>query len=451
MKNAIIFSIFLLSSFSSFSQYIEGRVFDAITKKPIEGVHVYMEGINRGTLTNEKGIYFLKFPHTIVKSDVIRFSHIAYKPIEVPYRQKKKAYSVYLFSDLKKLEEVNLEYKKNLKSSLKFNKLTSMNFGIHSFAAFYKNDKIYVLGGDYSIDENPNLKFLEEHQGGSSNLFFELIKKSRFDFSKTRFKGDLLIYDIKSDIWSIQKEKFRKRAYHNVIQFEDEIVVLGGKRVSKSGRREYLDDKIEKFKLNNDSIQIDHTNPHQAVSFSSFKHKDYILVMGGSVKKNSSGLKTYTDKVHAFNMKNGLWYELDPMNKAKEVNGIVVNDKIYLLGGFYRKALTEIESLDLNTNQWKMEGDLFEGMKSPAIANNEELLYIFENGKMITFNTLTKELNEYLVDLDLKGSKMFFSKNQLYILGGYRETSYSKTPSNKVYKINVLDFENTKIQKTKTL
>ena len=139
------------------------------------------------------------------------------------------------------------------------------------------------------------------------------------------------------------------------------------------------------------------------------------------------------------------------MNKAKEVNGIVVSDKIYLLGGFFRKALTEIESLDLNTNQWKMEGDLFEGMKSPAIANNEELLYIFENGKMITFNTLTKELNEYLVDLDLKGSKMFFSKNQLYILGGYRETSYSKTPSNKVYKINVLDFEYTKVQKTKTL
>ncbi|PHQ56541.1 MAG: hypothetical protein COC16_03100 [Lutibacter sp.] len=171
--------------------------------------------------------------------------------------------------------------------------------------------------------------------------------------------------------------------------------------------------------------------------------------MGGSLKKNSFGIKTYTDKVHAFNMKKGLWYELDPMNKAKEVSGIVVSDKIYLLGGFYRKALTEIESLDLNTNQWKKEGDLFEGMKSPAIANNNEVLYIFENGKMITFNILTKELNEYLVDLDLRGAKMFFSKNQLYILGGYLGTNYSKMPSKRVYKISIIDFEKTKVNRSK--
>ena len=366
MKKGILFLIFSLSTLLSFSQYIEGKVLDVQTNKPIEGVHVFMKGINRGVLTNEKGIFYLKFPFKIVKSDVIRFSHIAYEEIDIPYVQSQKNYKVYLKGDLIKLEEIRISEKRNLKQSISYKRLASMNYGIHSFGALLKNEKIYVFGGDVSMDENPNLKFLGEYQSNgeseSSNIFLELIKKKKFNFSKTRFKGDLLIYDIKSDIWSIQKKKFRKRAYHNVIQFEDEIVVLGGKRVSKSGRREYLDDKIEWFKLNNDSIEIDNINPHKAVSFSSFKYRNYILVMGGSLKRNSMGLKTYTDKVHALNIKNGLWFELDPMNKAKEVNGIVVSEKVYLLGGFNRKALTEIESLDLNTNQWKKEGDLFEGM-----------------------------------------------------------------------------------------
>lgn len=455
MKNLILTVIFSLSTLLSFSQYIEGKVLDVQTNKPIEGVHVFMKGINRGVLTNERGNFYLKFPFKIVRNDIIRFSHIGYEEIDVPYVQTKKNYKVYLKGDLKKLKEIRISEKRNLKQSISYKKLSSMKSGLHSFGSVLKDDKIYVIGGDNSIDENPHLKILVEYQSNaeseSSNIFSELIKKGKFNFSKTRFKGDLSIYDIKSDTWSIQKKKFRKRAYHSVIQFEDEIIVLGGKRVSKSGRREYLEDKIEWFKLNNDSIEIDHTNPHKAASFSSFKYKNYILVMGGSLKKNSFGLKTYTDKVHAFNVKNGLWYELNPMNKAKEVNGILVSDKVYLLGGFNRKALTEIESLDLNTNQWKKEGDLFEGMESPAIANNKEVLYIFENGKMITFNTLTKELNKYLIGLDLIGSKMFFSKNQLYIVGGYRETGYSKTPSNKIYKINILEFENTKVQNSKTL
>ena len=106
MKKILLVSCLLLISLSSFSQYIEGKVLDAETNQPIEGVHVIMKSINRGTLTNSKGNFYLKFPVRIIKSDVIKFSHLTYGTVEIPYIQKKKNYSVYLQLDVTKLQEV---------------------------------------------------------------------------------------------------------------------------------------------------------------------------------------------------------------------------------------------------------------------------------------------------------------------------------------------------------
>lgn len=112
MKKTFVFLCLIFTSFISFSQYIEGKVLDAQTQEPIEGVNVYMDGINRGAVTNEKGNYYLKFPYKIVKNDVIHFTHIAYNELIIPYTQSKKNYSVNLLVDLKKLEEVKISEKK---------------------------------------------------------------------------------------------------------------------------------------------------------------------------------------------------------------------------------------------------------------------------------------------------------------------------------------------------
>ena len=72
MKKIISSTILLLVFNFSFSQYIEGKVLDVETNKPIEGVHVYMNEIGKGTMTNDKGNYYLKFPFVKVKSAVIR-------------------------------------------------------------------------------------------------------------------------------------------------------------------------------------------------------------------------------------------------------------------------------------------------------------------------------------------------------------------------------------------
>ena len=140
------------------------------------------------------------------------------------------------------------------------------------------------------------------------------------------------------------------------------------------------------------------------------------------------------------------------MPTAKETNGVLIDHKIYLMGGMSeRRPSSSIESYDLISGRWKKEGDLFESFKKPAITKNNNIVYVFENGKMLTFNTKTKELDEYLIDLDLKESQLFYANNKLYVLGGYIQNSFSVKPSSNLYSIDLNEFERTKVFKSKSL
>ncbi len=158
-----------------------------------------------------------------------------------------------------------------------------------------------------------------------------------------------------------------------------------------------------------------------------------------------------SDKVHLYNIKTGLWYNLATMPVAKEVNGVLIDDTIYLLGGFNNKPSSSIETYNIKTGKWKKEGKLFYGIGKPAITHKGNIIYIFNNGKINTYNVLTKELNEYLIDLPLEGAELYYFDNTLYILGGFRKNSYSISPSKDLFSIDISEFNNTKIQNLKTL
>lgn len=447
MKKFALFLFFTLSSFLTFSQYIEGKVVDATTNKPIEGVHVFVKGINRGTLTNEKGNYYLKFPYIVIKKDIIRFSHIAYEELEIPYVSSKKNYKVYLKGDLKKLEEIRISGERNLKKLISYKKLSPMKSGVHSFGSFLKDDKIYVIGGDASYKQNDLKKILDYDD--PNKPITDFFKTGR-NFKKESFSGDLQTYSIKNDTWFKSKLKFKKRAYHNLNYYNNKIFVLGGKNIAASGKFEYLDDKIEILNLETNTLEIDHTNPHQGVSFASFTYKDNIIVLGGSIKKKRNGFKEYSNKVHLFNFNTGKWYQIASMPIAKEVKGVLIKDKIYLIGGFNKKPLASIESFDLITQKWKKEGELFYGISEPAITHLNNVIYLFDDGKISTYNILTKELNEYLIDLSLEASELYTVNNKLFILGGLRSNDYSQFPSKGLFSIDISEFNNTKINYSKT-
>ena len=455
MKKVVFFIILVIMTSFSFAQTFKGTLLDKNKKTPIEGAHVYLQNSKGGALSNEKGKFILTLPTTIAESDTIYFSHIGYKTTTLAYAENIKN-RIYLLANIEEIDEVSLLNKKKLKSRLHYTKLTSMENSVHSFGSFLVDNKIYVFGGDASNRVNALAQAASDYpfiSNGNSPFtsMKEHLYKARGYLSIESYSENLQVYDIKNNNWNIVENKFRKRAFHNANYYDEKIIILGGARLSVNKLFEYLDDKIEVYDLNYNSIKIDNTNPHQAVDFVSLTYKDDLIVLGGSIKKKKNGKKEYSNKVHLYNMKSGLWYELGPMPIAKETSGVLINDKIYLIGGFNNSPLTTIESYDLISGKWKKEGNLFGAISKPALTHSDHIIYFYEDGNMYTFNILTKELNEYLIHLTLQNSELFYANNKLFLLGGYRDGEFSRTPSSSLYSIDLNEFKKTRVFKSKVL
>ncbi|MDO9255957.1 MAG: carboxypeptidase-like regulatory domain-containing protein [Bacteroidales bacterium] len=441
----VLFSLtifFVFSSYISFAQYTRGMVFDEVSKKPLPGVSVFITKTGIGTTTNENGEFRLKYPIEKNRNDTINFSSVGYSSKKMTFSDlKENGFIVLLSESVQLLDEVTIISDRKLKLQVAYTRLTPLKDGLYSFGSVLIGDKIYVIGGDESN---------EDGRGFKSISFVGNNLKMNSNFSWQSYTDKLQEYDIPSDKWTTSNLKFSKRAYHNINYYNGKIYVLGGKRLSRNRKSEYLDEKIEVHDISHNSIFIDKTNPHQAANFASFVYNDNLIVIGGSTKLDLNEEKDYTAKVHLLNLKSGYWYELADMPVAKETKGVLINNIIYLIGGYKMKPLEEIETCNLATAEWKTEGQLFYGVERPALAYNNNIIYIFEEGRIQTYNTVTRELNMFSIDLPLKSSELFYSNNMLYIVGGFVEYETSIKPSSDVYSIDLSEFNKTVIYDTKT-
>lgn len=453
MRNLFYLLIIILLPTTIYGQYIEGRVLDAATGKPLKNVHIYLDNVEEGTQSYGNGKYYLKFSESIPEGAKIQFSHVGYSTLEIDFSKNNNTYNVSLFSKVNQLNEVEISQNRHLKDYVRFEKMKSMPSRLHAFGSALVDDKIYVAGGNASFQHDGTKETLHrlENSEFSQMSLDQFLKYAYTNYQTNFFKGDLQIYDIKNNTWERQKDLFKKRAHHNVYFYENKLFILGGLNLSINKKKELLDNTIEILNLETGETIVDETNPHQAVNFSSFVIDDNLLVLGGSTKLNKNGTKEYSKKVHLFKLSEGLWYELDSMPTAKETEGIRVQDKIYLIGGFNKKSLTEIERFDVNTNQWEQLGNLFYGMSSPALAAHNNIIYIYNNGKICTFNTVSNELNEYLININVQNSEMHIVDNAIYLIGGLRANYKEIAPASTIYRIAIQDFDTTQIRRSKTL
>ena len=444
--------LLLFSILSSFSQNINGKVLEEETHTPIESVNVYFKKTKEGSFTNKKGEFYLKLYSKLKPTDIIHFSFIGYKTRHITFSELEQLnFIVHLSKKTEYLNEITVYNQNELKNQIPFKKLSSLKKGVYNFGSELIESKIYVTGGDESIIEDNAKKVFNEVSNTPESTFKDFLKRlktKRASLTWENYSNKLQVYDIAKDSWTISNLVFRKRAYHQTACIKNKLYVFGGKSFSKNGKYEYLDNKIEILDLQKGQIIIDETNPHQAINFAAFSYQDNIIIMGGSTKLKKNGEKIYSDESHIYNISSGYWYELPKMIKPKEVNGIIVKNKIYLIGGFNKTSLTEIESYDLKNEQWKKEGHLFSGMENPALAYSDNCIYIFSNGLIMTYNTETKILNEYKIRLYTKSPKMHFYNGKLYILGGFNENEFTKATSSKMSVIELSDFYKTKITKS---
>jgi len=454
MKKAVL--LLLLLPLLSIAQSIKGIVVSKNDNLPLADVNVRSLSNNANSLTNKKGEYVLKASSNLKDNDSIEFSHVGFTSLKLSLNDLKlQQYNVVLSDEIENLSELTISSNRSLKlkSSISYSKLSPLKNSISSFGSLLHDGKIYVVGGDASFDSDAFQKLKSKQEmyemAGANSFIQSYYNELRREFSLHSHMGDLLIYDIKTNSWQVSKTKFIKRAFNHLLYYDNALYVLGGKRLA--GNKEFLENQIEVFDLNKNEIVVDKTNPHQAINFASFLYKDNIILLGGAVKSSQKGQKIFTNKTHFYNLTSGLWYELSDMPIAKETNGVLIGDKIYLIGGNNGKPLSNVQSFDLLTDKWQDEGELFFGMERPAVASNNDIIYFFENRMIYCYNVVSKELKEYTIDLELKSAAMHFFDNHLYIIGGYTFNEYSNTPSANMYSISIDEFDTTKPNRIKTL
>lgn len=343
------------------------------------------------------------------------------------------------------LNEVVVKGKRKLHKTLQYEKVATLKSPVFSFGSQIVDGKVYVMGGDVSFKTALGAKIWDnktkpDHDFGFKD-FVRLMRRYRSSYHS--YSDQIQVFDLESKKWIKNKVKLSNRAYHNMNYYNGNFYILGGKRLSKNKRFEYLNGTIEVLNIDSLSTKVDDTNPHQAINFASKVYKNYMVVMGGSFKKRARGAVKYSNESHFFDFKTGLWYELPQMPLAKEVKGVLVKHKFYLIGGYNGKELSGIESFDFINGQWKQEISLPLPMKKPGLAVSKNRIFIYDKNIVFVYDTLKGEMRKYYIGIELEESNLHIYQGALYIIGGFTNNKFDKEPSGNIYKIDLKEFNKT--------
>lgn len=445
-----LFLFFILFNVAfTFSQNISGIVKENETKAPLSGVHITSKSIRSNTITTESGEFQIRLKDGFTSVDSISFSSMGYQTIRISPSDLKLEIEVLMTPTIDELREVDLSADRKFQKRIRFSRLSSMKRGAYDFGSTVVGAKIYVIGGDASRIEEP-IK-IEMARSLQDRSISDILNSAQPNFSQSEYLKEIQVYDIVKDEWTVLSLTVSRRAGHNVVFHNNRIYIFGGKKLQNSKEKVLLTNDIEILDLKKDTVLLDPINPHQAVKATAFVYNDGLLVMGGSVRVNKRGKKIFTDEIHLFNFKSGLWFNAGKMLISKEPNGAIVGEKIFLIGGNDGNWLTTIESVDLSSGKWKKEGKLSSALKDPSVVSHKNLIYVYEKGKIHVFDTVVMEMKTYLLDLDLHGANLHIFKNHLYLLGGYKQHGYTTTPSGDVFKIELEEFDKTEVNEREFL
>lgn len=260
------------------------------------------------------------------------------------------------------------------------------------------------------------------------------------------------MYDISDDSWTVVDKKFANRAYHNIHYNQGKIYILGGKRLAKNPKLEYLNDQVEVYDLSVDTVYSSYGYPHQSINFASGVYDNQVFVMNGSVKQYYSrekvygSKKDYSNQCHVLELNSGMWYELDTLPDADESVGVVIDTILYKISSHMYWKNSSINSLNLETGEYALEVELPNNLylQKPAIACNKEqgVIYLFEYDKFITYDVYKKVAKIYKIDLELIYSGMVYSDGFVYIMGGKKDDA-KILPSNYVFRVDIGELSKT--------
>ncbi|SEH27679.1 Por secretion system C-terminal sorting domain-containing protein [Chryseobacterium culicis] len=227
-------------------------------------------------------------------------------------------------------------------------------------------------------------------------------------------------YNITDNKWSVLNATLSPRKFANSETYGHKIYIFNG---WGNSHLEIVD--LETQKVTKGAVNRSYTgNAGSAI------HNGKIYVFGGS-GLNGAATTVFSNRFQYYDIASDTWHPLPDMPTAREAKGKIVNDKLYVIGGFNGTSSRLINVFDLNSNRWTNQYTMPAGISGHSLAVSGDKIFIaggYNNQTFLAyFDTTTHKVHQLTSNMiPRRHAAAEVYNDKLYIIGG-STTSLTKS------------------------
>ncbi|WP_131430852.1 Kelch repeat-containing protein [Chryseobacterium formosense] len=224
-------------------------------------------------------------------------------------------------------------------------------------------------------------------------------------------------YSIKDNRWSVINSSLVPKRFANSETYNNKIYIFNG---WGNSHLEIVD--LETHKVTKGAVNRAYTgNAGSAI------HNGKIYVFGGS-GLNNAATTVFSDRFQYYDIASDTWNPLPNMPTARETRGKIVNDKLYVIGGFNGTSSRLVNVFDLNKNEWTEQYTMPAAISGHSLAVSGNKIFIaggYNNQNFLAyFDTETNTLHRLSSNMiPRRHAAAEIYNNKLYIMGGSTASS----------------------------
>lgn len=234
--------------------------------------------------------------------------------------------------------------------------------------------------------------------------------------SMSKYNGLIEKYDVDNNRWSLFDSILTPTQFPSAAVIGNDLYVFNGDRSNRT-----LNDRMEVINLSTGEINVSVNNPEPAHAAGAAVWDGSIYSFGGLI---SNSKPVYSDHLHRFDPTTQKWMQLSSMPEAKEVKGVVVDGKLYVVGGYSGKVSNRIDVYDIKSDKWSKLLEMPFGISAnTVVAHGLKIYTVFDYTNQsligcydIASNSFTVLKQKDMVSRRHAGARIFH--NKLYIVGG---------------------------------
>ena len=234
--------------------------------------------------------------------------------------------------------------------------------------------------------------------------------------AKEKFTGLIEKYDISKNEWSVLTASLIPKQFPSSIIVGKELYVFNGDL--KDGT---LNAKMEVVDISTGQIQFSTDNPNPAHAAGVAEWNEIIYAFGGKISPDKL---IYSNSLYKFDPAEKKWTKLSSMPEKKETKGVIVDGKLYVIGGYNGEASNRITMYDIQTDKWTKLTKLPFGVSAHSVVAYGDKIYVvfdFTNQSFIGYYDIPANKFVILEQSGMTGRRhagAHIVNDKLYIMGG---------------------------------